>query len=53
MIEKEKWKRIQTEYAKAHTLTPEQLHQLIQDKLARAAQQARLNRQREALLGGR
>lgn len=53
MIEKEKWKRIQTEYTKAHTMTPEQLHQLIQDKLARAAQQARLNRQREVPLKGR
>lgn len=53
MIEKEKWKRIQTEYAKAHTMTPEQRLKLIQDKLTRAVQQAQLNRQHEALLKGR
>ena len=43
----------QAEWLRQHTLTPEQVKQLIQNKLARAAQSYEAMRKREILCGGR
>jgi len=40
-------------WLKQHTLTPEQLKQLFENKLARAAQSYEAMRKREILCGGR
>ena len=43
----------QAEFTRQHTLGPEQLKKLFEDKLARARQYYEASRKREALCGGR
>jgi hypothetical protein len=43
----------QAEWLRQHTLTPEQLKQLFENKLARAVQSYEAMRKRETLCGGR
>ena len=51
MLEKEKL--IQSEWYRAHALTPEQRKKLLEEKIARAQQYHKAIKQQEALIGSR
>jgi hypothetical protein len=43
----------QEEFIRQHTLTPDQLKKLLEDKMERARQYFEANKKREAIYGGR